>query len=94
MTRIHNELGDTPNRAAFFVAVLALAKPDGSHLFFEGRCDGTLVWPPRGKGGHGYDPMFQPNGYSITFAEMEKDEKNKISHRAQALDMFLASLND
>lgn len=74
---------DQPWTAAF-VATLVLAWPDGHDEVFEGRATGQLVWPIRGKEGHGYDPMFQPDGYDVTFAEMSADEKNRISHRADA----------
>lgn len=93
MQRVHSELGGEMNRSAYFIAVLALAKPDGTHLFFEGRCDGIMIWPPRGNKGFGYDPMFLPNGYDVTFGEMEKEEKHKISHRAEALQQFLQNIN-
>lgn len=92
MARIQHELGDTDNRRACFMCVLALAKPDGTHEFFEGRVEGDLVWPPRGLDGFGYDPMFQPDGFDITFGEMDKTAKNAISHRALALAEFLKSL--
>ena len=92
MQRVHTEIGDNPNRTAYFIAVLALVKPDGSHFFYEGRCDGIMIWPPRGEKGFGYDPMFLPNGYDVTFAEMEAEEKHKISHRAEALQQFLQNI--
>ncbi len=79
-------------RGAHFVAVLAVASPDGEVETFEGRVDGTLVWPPRGTNGFGYDPMFQPDGYSETFGEMDAGAKHgggnggdaALSHRARA----------
>jgi len=71
-------------RRARFCCTLALAWPDGEDLIFQGFVDGQLVWPPRGTQGHGYDPMFQPDGYPITFGEMDRWEKNQISHRADA----------
>jgi XTP/dITP diphosphohydrolase len=71
-------------RRARFRATLVLAWPDGSDQVFEGEVSGDLVWPPQGASGHGYDPMFRPQGYSITFAERPAAEKNRISHRANA----------
>jgi XTP/dITP diphosphohydrolase len=74
----------TNDRRAHFICALALAWPDGTLEAFEGRVDGTLVWPPRGAKGFGYDPMFVPDGYSQTFGEMDPDVKHAISHRARA----------
>lgn len=84
MQRIHDELGDNPDRSAYFVSVLVLAWPDGHTEHVEGRVAGTLIWPIRGDGGHGYDPMFVPEGLDKTFAEMTLDEKGAISHRGRA----------
>ena len=83
MQRVHRELGGR-DRSAIFVAVLALAWPDGGMELFRGEVPGSLVWPPRGERGFGYDPMFVPEGGSETFGEMEPAEKHKISHRACA----------
>jgi XTP/dITP diphosphohydrolase len=81
----------TSNRKAHFVAALCLAWPDGHTEDFEARVDGTLVWPPRGDQGFGYDPMFLPDGFDRTFGEMDADEKHGLpprgkglSHRARA----------
>jgi XTP/dITP diphosphohydrolase len=71
-------------RRARFVCALALAWPDGHVEAFEGTVEGQLVWPPRGTRGFGYDPMFLPDGHSLTFGEMEPAEKHAISHRARA----------
>jgi XTP/dITP diphosphohydrolase len=71
-------------RTARFRSTLVLAWPDGHDEVFEGMVEGHLVWPMRGAQGHGYDPMFQPAGYDITFAEMDPAKKNEISHRADA----------
>lgn len=76
-------------RTARFRATLVLAWPDGHDEVFEGRAEGQLVWPMRGELGHGYDPMFQPEGHDRTFAEMTSDEKNAISHRADAFAKFV-----
>jgi len=84
MARVHRELGDR-DRSAFFVAVLALAWPDGGIECFRGEVTGRLVWPPRGELGFGYDPMFVPEGSGVqTFGEMDPAEKHQISHRARA----------
>jgi XTP/dITP diphosphohydrolase len=71
-------------RRARFRATFVLAWPDGDERDFEGIVEGHLTWPPRGAEGHGYDPMFVPEGHVITFAEMPPAEKDRISHRAAA----------
>jgi len=78
-------------RSAYFISALCVAWPDGHVEEFEGRVDGTLVWPPRGGKGFGYDPMFLPDGYDLTFGEMTSEEKHGLpprglglSHRARA----------
>jgi XTP/dITP diphosphohydrolase len=85
MARVNAELGNNPDRRAYFIAVLALCWPDGDSHVVEGRVDGDLVWPPRGKGGFGYDSMFAPEGSALTFGEMTAVEKKAQSHRARAL---------
>lgn len=90
MKRVQDELGNK-DRGAYFVAALALAWPDGHIEMFEGTVHGTLVWPPRGDLGFGYDPMFQPNGYDITFGEFEPSAKHAISHRADAFNQLVAA---
>jgi XTP/dITP diphosphohydrolase len=75
---------------ARFCCTLTLAWPDGEDVIFQGFVRGQLVWPPRGTQGHGYDPMFQPDGHSITFGEMDRWEKNQISHRANAFRQLVA----
>lgn len=77
-------------RTARFRATMVLAWPDGHDEVFEGRVEGQVVWPMRGRQGHGYDPMFQPAGQTRTFAEMEPAEKNRISHRADAFGKLVA----
>lgn len=97
MTRAHNELEEksAPHpRLAQFRCTLVLAWPDGHDEVFEGVMPGHLVWPMRGDNGFGYDPMFVPQGYDITFAEMDRWEKNKISHRARAVSQFIAGCFD
>ncbi|MDR3374723.1 MAG: RdgB/HAM1 family non-canonical purine NTP pyrophosphatase [Ancalomicrobiaceae bacterium] len=82
-------------RRAYFVAVLCLAHPDGSTELFRGEAHGTLVWPPRGTKGFGYDPMFRPDGHDETFGEMVAERKHgwrqggdALSHRARAFKLF------
>ena len=87
MRRVHDAVlasADPSSDAAWFVCVLCLAWPDGASECFEGRIDGALRWPPAGNNGHGYDPVFQPAGESLRFAEMTDRHKNAISHRARA----------
>src|ERR1700730_14447487 len=83
MERVHRELGEQ-DRSAFFVAVLALAWPDGNLDLLRGEVAGALVSPPRGERGFGYDPMFVPEGGVATFGEIEPAQKHRISHRAGA----------
>ncbi|WP_299294744.1 RdgB/HAM1 family non-canonical purine NTP pyrophosphatase [uncultured Tateyamaria sp.] len=93
MTRTHSELvarNTAQPWTARFCSTLVLAWPDGHDEVFAGTVDGTLVWPMRGKLGHGYDPMFQPLGHTRTFAEMSHDEKNAISHRADSFAKLIA----
>ena len=72
-------------RKAHFVSVLAVAWPDGHVEEFEGRVDGTLVWPPRGSKGFGYDPMFLPDGFDLTFGEMTAEQKHGLPPKGQGL---------
>lgn len=81
-------------RRARFCATLVLAWPDGHDEVFEGHVSGHLVWPPRGREGHGYDPIFRPDGHDVTFAEMSWTEKNRISHRARAIEEMVARILD
>jgi len=91
--RLRQEGATTPERRkAHFACALALAWPDGEEEVFEGRVHGHLVWPPRGERGFGYDPVFQPHGHDITFAEMDPRKKHAMSHRARAFEKFLAAL--
>ena len=77
-------------RTAQFCCTLVLAWPDGHDEVFPGVMPGQIVWPARGSQGHGYDPIFRPEGYDVTFGEMDRWEKNKISHRADAFAKLLA----
>jgi XTP/dITP diphosphohydrolase len=95
MRRVWQELealGPEASRNAHFTCALALVWPDGQAEWFEGRVDGTLVWPPRGENGFGYDPMFVPNGRDQTFGELDPTEKHSISHRADAFRKLVERL--
>ena len=97
MTRAHDEL--TTSKApkpwtARFCATLVLIWPDGHEEIFAGAAPGSLVWPVRGQLGHGYDPMFVPDGHDRTFAEMTADEKNALSHRADAFSKLIRGCFD
>ena len=76
---------------ASFHCCLVLALPDGADFVFAGRLDGQIVWPKRGLFGHGYDPIFQPDGYDQTMGELSPAMKNGISHRADAVRKFTAA---
>ncbi len=76
---------------ANFTCALCLAWPDGEAHVFEGKVFGRLVWPPRGDKGFGYDPMFLPDGETLTFGEMDPASKHAISHRARAFALFVAA---
>ena len=87
------ELSGNNNRTAQFRTVLCLLLDNTTHLF-EGVVSGSIVEQPRGKNGFGYDPVFQPDGFSSTFAELQPEVKNNISHRKRAvekLSMFIQS---
>jgi XTP/dITP diphosphohydrolase len=89
IARVERELGDR-DAAAFFVAVLALAWPDGHTELCRGEAHGRLVFPPRGVRGFGYDPIFVPAGGRLTFGEMMPEEKHRVSHRARAFAALVA----
>ncbi len=97
MRKVEDALAGKPDRRASFVAVLALAwpptarEPEGHVEMVRGEVHGTLVWPPRGTRGFGYDPMFVPEGHAITFGEMEPAAKHAISHRARAFEKLVAA---
>jgi XTP/dITP diphosphohydrolase len=95
MRRVWHELeaiGATEPRKAQFCCTLVLASPDGQDLVFEGKSHGRLVWPGRGDQGHGFDPIFLPDGHLDTFGEMDRWEKNRLSHRADAFSRLVATL--
>ncbi|MEM8802518.1 MAG: RdgB/HAM1 family non-canonical purine NTP pyrophosphatase [Pseudomonadota bacterium] len=87
MTRSHNELvaRNAPKPwTARFCCTFVLAWPDGHDEVFAGKAEGQFTWPMRGDQGHGYDPIFVPNGHDVTFGEMDRWKKNRMSHRADA----------
>jgi len=95
MQRVEDRFAQLPpetGRDAHFICALALAWPDGHVEWFEGRVDGSLVWPPRGDRGFGYDPMFVPNGYEQSFGEMDPEAKHAMSHRAHAFRQLVAAV--
>lgn len=87
LDKLLKDLEGKENRKAFYTAVLCLIW-DGVPHYFEGSCHGVLIDEPRGKNGFGYDPIFIPNGYEHTFAELPPEVKKKISHRAQAMQQL------
>ncbi|SHJ03826.1 non-canonical purine NTP pyrophosphatase [Wenxinia saemankumensis] len=94
MERAWREIGATGRPAPFtgrFRCTLVLAWPDGEDAVFEGAMPGQIVWPPRGAQGHGYDPVFQPEGFDETFGEMDRWQKNRLSHRGRAFAAFEAA---
>lgn len=82
-------VGASGPRSARFCCVLALVWPDGQEEVFEGRLDGEIVWPMKGVQGHGYDPIFRPTGHAQSLGEMEAAVKNRISHRARAVESLV-----
>jgi XTP/dITP diphosphohydrolase len=80
------------NRKGQFKCTLCVMWPDGVERYYEGVAPGTLVWPPRGQLGHGYDPVFVPDGQDQAFAEMTHEKKNSLSHRGRALEKLLSDL--
>jgi XTP/dITP diphosphohydrolase len=91
MERVHRELeaSGSDDRTARFICVLAYARPNEETIVARGAIAGTLTWPPRGRRGFGYDPIFLPDGYSETFGEMDPDRKNFISHRMLAFERLI-----
>jgi XTP/dITP diphosphohydrolase len=85
------KLSGRTDRKARFITVIALSQ-GGKDYLFEGKIEGTIRNEPKGDHGFGYDPIFQPDGYGVTFAEMTKAEKNKISHRAIAMNKLIEFL--
>ena len=96
MARVRQELdaASVTDDRANFTCALALGLPDGGAQVFEGRVFGTIVWPPRGGHGFGYDPIFVPHGFRETFGEMEPAQKHAMSHRARAFDKLMRAVYD
>ena len=93
MKKLLFELDKIKNRNARFRTVISFIM-NGSETLFEGIVEGQIIKEPRGRLGFGYDPVFQPNGYTISFAEMELNEKNEISHRGRAFTKLINFLNN
>lgn len=91
MARVNQALAKGSDGHANFTCVLAIASPDGSVALSEGKVFGTVVWPPRGTRGFGYDPIFVPDGYDETFGEMDPELKNRLSHRMRAFEKLMAA---
>jgi len=91
MLKVYNGLKKLkkPANKCFFICSLSLAWPDGYNVTVSGKVEGVFTWPPRGKRGFGYDPIFKPLGHNITFAEMEPDFKHDISHRSFAFKKLI-----
>ena len=94
MNFLDTKLAGMTDRSAHFKTVLAYIDEKGAAHIFEGQVDGNLIWPPSGEKGFGYDPIFVPEGERRTFAEMERHEKQAMSHRGKALLKFLDFLRD
>ena len=94
MTLVETRLNETgfDDTSAWFICALAVAWPRGAMVAFEGRIDGALSFPPRGDRGFGYDPIFIPEGGSLTFGELEPELKDAMSHRARAFAQLKAAL--
>lgn len=93
MIKTHDKLLETGKPrpwTARFCSTLVLAWPDGHDEVFPGKMEGQVTWPMRGDNGHGYDPIFIPKGHDVTFAEMPSEQKNRISHRADAFAKLVA----
>ncbi|GAB6052473.1 RdgB/HAM1 family non-canonical purine NTP pyrophosphatase [Magnetospira thiophila] len=91
MEKVEQALAGKTDRRAHFVCALVLCWPDGHAESFLGEVHGALTWPPRGEKGFGYDPVFIPNGYDLTFAEMDPQAKHAMSHRADAFRQLVAA---
>ena len=87
INKVLKELQNSKDRSAYFIAVICLLW-NGEKHFFEGKVHGQIILQNRGKKGFGYDPIFQPNGYEQTFAEISAEQKNQISHRAIAIHLM------
>ena len=93
MWHVNDRIGDGV-RTARFICALCLAYPHGEAKAYEGKVEGEITWPPRGDKGFGYDPIFIPNGYAKTFAELGADVKKQLSHRALAMQQLVTFLKE
>jgi XTP/dITP diphosphohydrolase len=93
LQQLLSDLSDKEDRSAFYKAVICLIWDDNVY-YFEGICEGRIIGEKRGDGGFGYDPIFIPEGFDQTFAELEPDIKNEISHRAKAVKKMVSFLKD
>lgn len=91
MKRVNTEMTGKDDPRAQFICALCLAWPDGHVEVFEGTVDGVISWPPMGTKGFGYDPIFRPEGHTITFGEMEPERKHAMSHRARAFEQLVGA---
>lgn len=89
MQKLLGALKGEENRAAHFATVIAFIDESGQEYFFEGRVEGEILKEKTGAGGFGYDPVFKPQGFTQSFAEMNTETKNEISHRGRALQKFI-----
>ena len=96
MEKLLAEMAQSPNksRKAHFSCVISLAFPNGGYELFEGRVDGHIAAEKQGNDGFGYDPLFIPDGFAKSFAQMSKDEKNQVSHRGRAVEKLKAYLKN
>ena len=90
--KLLQELGETEKRTARFRTVVAMVTDNEEHTF-EGTVEGEILTSQKGAGGFGYDPVFRPEGYDLTFAELDSAEKNQISHRGRAIKKFIDFLD-
>lgn len=93
MNKLLKNLENNPNRKAQFKTAIAL-NIQGKQFIFEGICEGTILTEKRGKSGFGYDPIFMPDGFNTSFAEMDMNEKGNISHRGKAIEKLVTFLNE
>lgn len=96
MEKLLAEMEKSPNKSrnAHFSCVISLAWPDGQYKVFAGQVDGKIALHKMGAGGFGYDPLFVPEGFTSSFAQMSQEEKNKISHRGRAVEKLKGFLNN
>ncbi len=96
MEKLLAEMEKSPNKSrnAHFSCVISLAWPDGQYKVFAGQVDGKIAFHKMGAGGFGYDPLFVPEGFTCSFAQMSQEEKNKISHRGRAVEKLKDFLNN